>query len=195
MSDEEDKLEDEKPFWTKEHGRHREQLQKALFADDDLGAVVRAQVVVEYYLQGAIEAALYNKDAIRSRAWKDDLTFTVRVQLFQALGAKADANKVKALRKLSEIRNKLAHNIASEVAEQDAKDFIGALTEHQRDAIVKQRQPRDTWKNDFRAALFFHVVDVQIETAVLRNRYDTLRPAIAKGLKELPFADISELEP
>lgn len=193
MSDEGYK--DEEPFWPEEHNRHREQLQKALFADDDLGAVVRAQVVVEYYLQGAIKSALYDKEAIKSRTWKDDFTFNVRVQLFQALGAKVDANKLKTLRKLSEIRNRLAHSIASEVTEQDVRDFIGALTEHQRGAIVRQRQPGDTWKNDFRAALFFHVVDIQIETAILRNRYDTLRPVITKGLREPASADLSEPEP
>ena len=66
----------EDSFWADGHAKHRESFTSSLLdRGDDLAAVVRAQVFVEYYLKEAIESALLDKAALGRDVWDYVLNF------------------------------------------------------------------------------------------------------------------------
>jgi hypothetical protein len=167
-------------YWAEGHAEHREAFTQSLLdRGDDLGAVVRAQVFVEYYLQAGIESALKDPTALGSRAWSDYLGFEPRLRIFRALGGELSDDLCKRMRKLAETRNRLAHNIGASLPEQDARAFMSLMNATQNLVLTGMSQETN-WQRAFRIALWIHVVDVRFASLVLKRRYDHLRPMIAE---------------
>ena len=182
-------------MFTKEHALYRDRFRESLLnMGDDLAAVIRAQVMIEYYLQMAIEGALVNKDKLKARAWKEHLTFEIRVQLFQAIGATCSEFTLASPRALGKIRNDLAHTLATEVTEEQAVSFIETISPGGRTAMSALREAGDTWREDFRRALWMHIVEVQCDAHILKKRYDGVRPTIAEALTAYPDLEIKEMD-
>jgi hypothetical protein len=174
-------------FWAKGHAKHRESFTSSLLdRGDDLAAVVRAQVFVEYYLREAIESALIDKAALGRSVWNSALTFDVRLKLFRAVGGELTDALAWRIKRLGEIRNQLAHTLGASVAQEAAVEFMSHLNAAQKAGLSAMEWPRDGWRREFRIALWVHVIDVRFACAVLKTRYEALRPELDK-VRTLPI--------
>jgi len=177
----------EDSFWADGHAKHRESFTSSLLdRGDDLAAVVRAQVFVEYYLKEAIESALLDKAALGRDVWDYVLNFEVRLKLFRAVGGEVTNDLAWRMKRLAVLRNRLAHTLGASVAEQEAVEFMSRLNNAQKAGLSAMEWPKDGWQRDFRIALWLHVVDVRFACAVLKVRCEKLRPDLER-LRTMPI--------
>ena len=85
--------------------------------------ILRAHLYVETILIKRIEEAFVNKTALDTSR----VPFPVKVKLALALG-KIDADDAKAFALLNVLRNRFAHNLESEVNDQDEQRLYTALS-------------------------------------------------------------------
>lgn len=86
--------------------------------------VLFAQLHIEYILNSILVNGLYNYSKLNL----DKLTFVAKINLLLALGY-IDVNIAPPLLKLAAIRNKLAHNISSNLDKQDELDLINLINQ------------------------------------------------------------------
>lgn len=101
---------------------------------DHLALVIRAHLYVEAILISKIEAALVNKERFDSAT----LTFPTKVKLAVAMG-KVDENERAGLTALNKLRNRFAHDLNAQVAEQDELAIYNALSKRQRNFVDELR--------------------------------------------------------
>lgn len=99
-----------------------DELIKALDSEDDLGKVIRSQIVVENILVQIIESRVFDISFLN----KLDLTFQQKTNLAIALGLDKDWSK--PLSCLGKIRNAFAHQIRGEIDKSDTNNFYESFT-------------------------------------------------------------------
>lgn len=185
---------DDDTLWTEAHNRHKERFEQSLlYEEDDLGAVVRAQVFVEYYLRRCIEAACRDKSRLTQGVTWNRVHFETRLELAMALGLELDVKTLDALGFLAKLRNRLAHRVGEDLEEAQGRGLLGRLSQRMQADLVKLRQPEDDWHWDFRTALFLLVQRVRIETAMHKARWDQAKALVKDSweLKPQSPADIA----
>lgn len=126
-----------------------------LNVNDPLALVIRAHLYVESALIGQIESALLNKDAFDSAS----MPFPTKVKLALALG-KLDADDVGFLTALNRLRVRFAHNLETQLTDQDELDLYNIFPESVRRAVDEHRKADDVMINRLRrdlTALIFKV--------------------------------------
>jgi hypothetical protein len=113
------------PTWT-EH----------LNTQDPLALVIRGHLYVEAALIQKIEAALVNKQGFDTAA----LSFVLKVKFAVALG-KVDPADVGALTVLNRFRVRFAHDLKTQLNDQDELDLHNALSPQQRTLVDSLRKP------------------------------------------------------
>lgn len=88
----------------------------ALYAEDELGVVIRAQIHIESSVNDFIEKKISNLKTIRQ------LRFSQRVELACELGLGADIKQ--PLKKLGDLRNDFAHKLDTKLSTQKIESFI-----------------------------------------------------------------------
>lgn len=87
----------------------------ALYAEDELGVVIRAQIHIESSVNDFIEKKISNLKTIRQ------LRFSQRVELACELGLGADIKQ--PLKKLGDLRNDFAHKLDTKLSTQKVESF------------------------------------------------------------------------
>jgi hypothetical protein len=105
-------------------------LTEHLNAPDPIALVLRAHLYVETILQQRIEAAFADKRALDLSR----MNFSTKIKLARALG-KIDAADAGAFGLLNKLRNKFAHNLATQLTDQDEKTLNNALTPGRRGIV------------------------------------------------------------
>ncbi|MDP9104398.1 MAG: hypothetical protein M3N49_00450 [Candidatus Eremiobacteraeota bacterium] len=82
---------------------HGEDFNRAVFADDDLTAVLRAHVHFEHHIESLLLAAIPNSEPLLN-----ELMFLRKLNIAKKLGV-IDGPFFKAVNKFNEIRNQFAH--------------------------------------------------------------------------------------
>jgi hypothetical protein len=109
-----------------------------LNSKDPLAMVIRAHLYVEAILIRRIESVIVNKQLFDSAR----LQFSTKVKLAAALGKVDDADEP-ALNALNKLRNGFAHNLATQLQEQDERDFYNAFSKRQRSFVDHLRTQVD----------------------------------------------------
>lgn len=104
-----------------------ESLLESCEREDDLGVVIRTQIVVEQYLNNLIDLCVTSPAHVR----KMDLDYSSTVKLAMALGL--DSRFESSLNCLGKIRNDFAHNLRPEISKNDVNNFYKSL-----DSMEKQ---------------------------------------------------------
>ena len=115
----------------------KEELINALDTEDDLGKVIRSQIVIEYILIQIIESKLSDASYLN----KMDLTFEQTTNLALALGL--DNAWAKPLGCLGTIRNGFAHKIRGEINKSDANNFYKSFSSGDKAAMKKLYDERE----------------------------------------------------
>jgi len=103
----------------------------ALDSEDDLGKVIRSQVIIENTLVVIIEKTVANCDHLNPM----ELGFEQRVHLALALGL--DDDLAKPLKCIGSIRNKFAHNLRGQINKSDANNFYKSFSSKQKETMRK----------------------------------------------------------
>ena len=107
-----------------------------LNSKDHLALIIRAHLYVEAILIRHIETALANKGRFDAAT----LTFPKKVSLAVAMGKVDPAADLSALNALNRLRNKFAHNLDTQLQEQDEHDLYIALSKRQRVVVDDLRK-------------------------------------------------------
>jgi len=107
-----------------------------LNAQDPVAVVVRAHLYVESALIRLIEAALVRREALDVTR----LPFLTKVNLAVALG-KIEPKDRDAYAALNRLRNRFAHDLRTQLADQDELDFYNTLSHKQRKFADTLRKP------------------------------------------------------
>ncbi len=108
-----------------------------LNAKDPVALVIRAHLYIEALLIRLIEAALVRKDALNVT----ELQFPRKVKLAVALG-KIEPKDHTADLAFNKLRNKFAHNLGTQLTEQDELDLHNSFSDTQRE-LAKDLRERD----------------------------------------------------
>jgi hypothetical protein len=101
----------------------------ALLREDELGAVIRAQIYLEHDLIAFVRARLTNADALSG----SDLSYARLVRLAIALGLPARFER--PLTAFARIRNGFAHRLDTALTSKTVHEFVGSFSdEMKRDA-------------------------------------------------------------
>lgn len=133
-------------------------LVKHLSAEDPLGLVIRAHIYVESALIRLIETALIKRDALDVTRWR----FPLKVRLAVALG-RIDPSDRPAYDALNRLRNRFAHDLHTELCDQDERDLYNTLSDKQRQIADNQRKPEMPFMGRLRCDLIGLIL--QMETA------------------------------
>ena len=107
----------------------RQLLVDSFKIEDDLGVVIRSQIIIEQYLNEIIESVLLRPEKYR----KINLDYHVKVQFVVALGL--DERFESILNVLGTLRNDFAHNLRSEISKQDANNIYQSLDEERKNTV------------------------------------------------------------
>lgn len=129
--------------WPWEGSEEQEDFHEALEREDDLGAVIRAHVVIDNLVATMIQGELANPKAIRLE------TFEVKVKLAEALGL-IDERQRGALLRFNKIRNRFGHTLAKDLDDDEVEQFLNTLPGIGRKPIDDQKFEKKGDK--FRAA-------------------------------------------
>ncbi len=105
------------------------QLIQAFRGDDDLGVVLRSQIIVEQYLNELIELLLKSPEHFR----KMNLDYSSTVKLAISLGLNSRFES--ALNTLGKLRNDFAHNIREKISLQDVNNLYASLDKESKATI------------------------------------------------------------
>jgi len=100
----------------------KDSLVKSLDGEDDLGKVIRSQIVIENLINKFIDLNTSNYDCFE----KMQLTFEQKTYLSVLLGLNKDY--VKSIKCLGKLRNGFAHNLRDEINSSDANNFYKSFS-------------------------------------------------------------------
>ncbi len=100
-----------------------------LLNEDELGAVVRAHILIEQYIDHFLSLAVIKNDYLN----KMSIDFSNKVKLAVALGL--DEEIYKPINSITSIRNKFAHRADFKLDSSDVKSFYDSFTAEDRDGI------------------------------------------------------------
>lgn len=103
----------------------------ALDSEDDLGKVIRSQVIIENTLVAIIEKTVENSEHLKPM----ELGFEQRVHLALALGL--DGNLAKPLKCIGSIRNKFAHNLRGQINKSDSNNLYKSFSSSEKETMRK----------------------------------------------------------
>lgn len=144
------------PPLTKEEEAQRDAfltlLEKELRGEDDLGLVLRSQILIEKILEDIIL-----KLSINSQFFKDlSPRYEKKIILVLMLGGLTEDYR-KPLEALGRIRNGFAHDPQRKLTQKDVGDFLGSFTGRVGDALQKLLKENRIRKED-KKACFSHCV-------------------------------------
>jgi hypothetical protein len=99
----------------------KEEFIKALFAEDELGCVVRAHLYIEAQINRYIEITVFNP----SHVSKLKLNYAGKVDLICCLGF--DPKFINSLKCIGTLRNKFAHSLASALSMTEVSTLFNSL--------------------------------------------------------------------
>jgi hypothetical protein len=100
-----------------------------LLNEDELGAVVRAHILIEQYVDHFLSLVVYNHDYLD----KMSIDFSNKVKLAVSLGL--DEEIYKPINSITSIRNKFAHRANFKLDSSDVKNFYDSFVAKDRDGI------------------------------------------------------------
>lgn len=136
-------------------------LARHLSAEDEIGLIVRAHLYVEVGLNRLIESVLVNRNALKVA----DLKFSLKLRLARALGA-IEENDQRACMVLNKLRNDFAHDLQSELTEQNESDLFKALGADMQEKVESACTP-EQWKH--------FLPRLRLDLVTLITRIDFLR--------------------
>jgi hypothetical protein len=119
-----------------------EELIAALDSEDDLGKVIRSQIIVENILERIIESKVESKDYLR----KIDFTFDQKTKLALAFGV--DSNFAKPIKCIGTMRNNFAHNLRGKINESDSNNFYKTFTPKNKEIMRKLYKNKEAAFNE-----------------------------------------------
>lgn len=108
-----------------------------LNAEDPMTLILRSHLYVETILLERIEAALADRNVLDVAR----LSFSLKASLAVALG-KIDAADAQAFTVLNKLRNKFAHDLATQLNDQNEQDLHKALSPERRGIVELMRAGR-----------------------------------------------------
>jgi hypothetical protein len=102
-------------------GSRVKELQAILNDETDVGAILRAQLILEEVLTDFLGLSLVNPTFIRRRS------FSFKLDLLQALGLMTPGHKA-LLQRLLELRNRIAHTLQYLVTDSDLQELHDSLS-------------------------------------------------------------------
>ncbi|MDP2524349.1 hypothetical protein Q8W30_17430 [Neptunomonas phycophila] len=108
----------------------RQLLVDSFKIEDDLGVVIRSQIIIEQYLNEIIESVLLHPEKYRKEI---NLDYHVKVKFVVALGL--DKRFESILNVLGTLRNDFAHNLRCEISKQDANNIYKSLDEERKNTV------------------------------------------------------------
>ncbi|MCK8129090.1 hypothetical protein MTF66_29035 [Pseudoalteromonas sp. 2CM39R] len=112
-----------------------------LLNEDELGAVVRAHILIEQYVDHFLSLVVPNHDYLN----KMSIDFSNKVKLAVAMGL--DEEIYKPINSITSIRNKFAHRANFKLDSSDVKNFYDSFVAEDRDgiqAIISNNPDRPT---------------------------------------------------
>jgi hypothetical protein len=104
-------------------------MSNILLNDDELGAVVRAHILIEQYIDHYLSLAVSNNDYLN----KMNIDFSNKTKLAVAMGL--DEEIYKPINAITNIRNKFAHRDDFKLDNSDIKNFYDSFTGEDRNGI------------------------------------------------------------
>jgi len=102
--------------------RDEEGFYAALFREDALGAVIRAQIYVEHELIEYVKSRVSSPEAFQ----RADFQFNRLIRLCVALGL--PDRFVRPLNALAKIRNEFAHRLGTKLDDKRVNEFVGSFS-------------------------------------------------------------------
>ncbi|MEH6472323.1 MAG: hypothetical protein V7752_13830 [Halopseudomonas sp.] len=101
----------------------------ALDSEDDLGKVIRSQIIVESIIVKIIESTVVYSHQLKPM----ELSFEQKIHLALALGL--DNSWSKPLKCIGTIRNKFAHNLRGQIDKSDSNNFYKSFSQQDKSAM------------------------------------------------------------
>ena len=133
-------------------------LSRHLNANDPLALVIRAHLYVEAALTRKIESALVNQSGFDSAK----LPYPTKVKLAVGLG-KIDARDVGGLIGLNGLRNRFAHDLDTQLNEQDERDLYNGFSTVQQRIADSLREPDMVFMGKLRCDLIAIIVSAELQ--------------------------------